>query len=283
VSELHCVQHIDAVREAVAGWRTAGERIAFVPTMGNLHAGHYALLDHARAQATRVVASIFVNPTQFGPAEDFAAYPRSLAADRAGLVAHGCDLLFAPSVAQMYPRGLSDLIAIRVPGLEDILCGAFRPGHFSGVATVVARLLGIVQPDVAVFGAKDYQQLMVVRRVVDDLALPVRIDAAPTVREADGLALSSRNQYLEPAQRTQAAMIYATLQRARSEVLDHGSVAGVEAQALAALAGAGLVPDYVSIRDANDLRKAGLDPAVSRIVLAAAWLGNTRLIDNLLI
>ena len=283
MSELRCVQRIDQVREAIAGWRAAGERIAFVPTMGNLHAGHHALVEHARAQATRVVASIFVNPTQFGPAEDFAAYPRTLAADRIGLAAHGCDLLFAPSVADMYPRGTSDLIAIRVPGLEDILCGGFRPGHFSAVATVVARLLGIVQPHLAVFGAKDYQQLMVVRRVVDDLALPVRIEAAPTVREADGLAMSSRNQYLEPAQRSLAPLLFATLQRVRSDVLAGASATEAEAQALAALNAAGFRPDYVSIRDAAELQKSHPDPSAKRIVLAAAWLGKTRLIDNLLI
>jgi pantoate--beta-alanine ligase len=283
VNALHCVQRIDQVREVVDGWRAAGERIGFVPTMGNLHAGHFALIEHARARATRVVASVFVNPTQFGPGEDFGVYPRTLDADRAGLAAHGCDLLFAPSVADMYPRGTSDLIAIRVPGLEDILCGAFRPGHFSAVATVVARLLGIVQPHLAVFGAKDYQQLMVVRRVVDDLALPVRIEAAPTVREVDGLAMSSRNQYLEPAQRNLAALLYATLQRVRSDVLAGASATEAEAQALAALNAAGFRPDYVSVRDAADLQKSPLDPSAKRVVLAAAWLGKTRLIDNLLI
>ncbi len=283
MNALHCVQRIDQVREVVDGWRAAGERIGFVPTMGNLHAGHFALIEHARARATRVVASVFVNPTQFGPGEDFGVYPRTLDADRAGLAAHGCDLLFAPSVADMYPRGTSDLIAIRVPGLEDILCGAFRPGHFSAVATVVARLLGIVQPHLAVFGAKDYQQLMVVRRVVDDLALPVRIEAAPTVREVDGLAMSSRNQYLEPAQRNLAALLYATLQRVRSDVLAGASATEAEAQALAALNAAGFRPDYVSVRDAADLQKSPLDPSAKRVVLAAAWLGKTRLIDNLLI
>jgi pantoate--beta-alanine ligase len=282
VSALRIVQRIAEVREAVAGWRAGGARIAFVPTMGNLHAGHFSLVEQARAAGARVVASVFVNPTQFGPSEDFARYPRTLEDDAAGLAARGCDLLFAPTVDEMYPHGLRGLVQVRVPGLEDTLCGAFRPGHFSGVATVVARLLGIVQPDRAVFGAKDWQQLQVVRRMVEDLAMPVAIEAGPTVREADGLAMSSRNQYLEPAERARAARLYATLQSVREQVLAGAMPESVERQALDGLQAAGFRPDYVAVRMADDL----CAPVASdgpRIVLAAAWLGRTRLIDNLLI
>jgi pantoate--beta-alanine ligase len=282
VSALRIVQRIAEVREAVAGWRAGGARIAFVPTMGNLHPGHFSLVEQACSAGTRVVASVFVNPTQFGPSEDFARYPRTLDDDAAGLAARGCDLLFAPTVDEMYPHGLRDLVQVRVPGLEDILCGAFRPGHFSGVATVVARLLGIVQPDRAVFGAKDWQQLQVVRRMVEDLAMPVEIEAGPTVREADGLAMSSRNQYLEPAERARAACLFATLRSVREQVLAGATPESAERHALDELRVAGFRPDYVAVRLADDLRA----PVVAngpRIVLAAAWLGRTRLIDNLLI
>lgn len=270
------------VREIVRGWHRAGETVAFVPTMGNLHDGHYALVEHARRIASRVVASVFVNPTQFGPSEDFARYPRTLDADAAGLAERGCDLLFAPPVEEMYSRGLNGLVQVRVPGLEDILCGAFRPGHFAGVATVVARLLGIVQPDRAVFGAKDWQQLQVVRRVVDELALPVVIDAGATVREPDGLAMSSRNQYLEPAERRTAARLYAVLSAVRDALRGGADPHAAEAHALSELRAAGFRPDYVAVRLAHDLA-APLVAGAPRIVLAAAWLGRTRLIDNLLI
>lgn len=273
---------IAAVREAVRGWRAAGERVAFVPTMGNLHAGHFSLLDLARRDGAKVVASVFVNPTQFGPNEDFARYPRTLEADAAGLAERGCDLLFAPPVEEMYPRGLDGLVQVRVPGLEDILCGAFRPGHFAGVATVVARLLGVVQPDRAVFGAKDWQQLQVVRRVVDELAMPVAIEAGPTLREPDGLAMSSRNQYLEPAERRTAARLFAVLCQVRDAVRAGTDPAVAKADALAALRASGFRPDYVAVRLADDLA-ASRAAGARRIVLAAAWLGRTRLIDNLLI
>lgn len=276
------VDRIAAVREVVRGWRRDGATIAFVPTMGNLHEGHLSLLDQARRDGAKVVASVFVNPTQFGPSEDFARYPRTLEADAAGLAVRGCDLLFAPPVEEMYPRGMAGLVQVRVPGLEEILCGAFRPGHFAGVATVVARLLGIVQPDRAVFGAKDWQQLQVVRRVVDELALPVAIEAGPTVREADGLAMSSRNQYLEPAERGTAARLYAVLGEVRAAVRAGGDPHASEARALSDLKAAGFRPDYVAVRLADDLA-APLAAGRPRIVLAAAWLGRTRLIDNVLI
>jgi pantoate--beta-alanine ligase len=282
MTAMRIVHRIAGVREAVAGWRAGGSKIAFVPTMGNLHAGHFSLLEQARTDGTRVVASVFVNPTQFGPSEDYARYPRTLEQDAAGLAAAGCDLLFAPAVEEMYPRGLHDGVQIRVPGLEDVLCGAFRPGHFSGVATVVARLLGIVQPDRAVFGAKDWQQLQVVRRMVDDLALPVAIEAGATVREVDGLAMSSRNQYLEPAERGRAIRLFATLRSVRDAVRAGEATESAEIYALADLRAAGFRPDYVAVRLADDLC-APLAAGGRRIALAAAWLGKTRLIDNLLI
>jgi pantoate--beta-alanine ligase len=279
---LERTHRIEGVRNAVRAWRDAGLPVAFVPTMGNLHEGHYSLLDQARRGGARVVASVFVNPTQFGPGEDYGRYPRTLETDAAGLAARGCDLLFSPSVEEMYPRGLRDLVQVRVPGLEDILCGAFRPGHFAGVATVVARLFGIVQPDRALFGAKDWQQLQVVRRMVDDLALPVAVEEGPTIRESDGLALSSRNQYLESAERARAPRLHAALSAARDAVRAGVDPVAAESRAQDVLAADGFRPDYVAVRLADDLA-APLVPGQRRIVLAAAWLGRTRLIDNLLI
>src|SRR5690606_6402832 len=194
---MDTVATVAALRAVVAGWRAAGEAVALVPTMGNLHAGHFALVQQARRSGARVVASVFVNPTQFGPAEDFGRYPRTPEQDAEGLAAHGCDLLFLPSVGEVYPFGAEACVRVQVPGLTDVLCGASRPGHFDGVATVVARLFNMVQPDRAVFGAKDFQQLQVIRFLVRDLAFPLQIEAAPIVREADGLAMSSRNRYLD--------------------------------------------------------------------------------------
>lgn len=283
MSALRTVQRIADVRSTVAAWKRDGLRVGFVPTMGNLHAGHFALVARARQACERVVASVFVNPTQFGPNEDFARYPRTLERDRAGLEAHGCDLLFAPGVDEMYPRGTVDLVSIRVPGLEDILCGAFRPGHFAGVATVVARLFGIVQPDVALFGRKDYQQLAVVRRMVEDLALPVEIVPGDTVREADGLAMSSRNQYLDPAERALAPALYRGLGDAAAAWRAGQSIEALEGAATDALKALGFRPDYVALRAAHDLTRVPETPDESAVVLAAAWLGRTRLIDNVLI
>jgi pantoate--beta-alanine ligase len=229
------------------------------------------------------VASVFVNPTQFGPSEDFARYPRTLDADARGLVDAGCDLLFAPAVDEMYPRGTQGLVSIRVPGLEDILCGAFRPGHFSGVATVVVRLLNIVRPHFAVFGSKDFQQLMVVRRVVDDLALPVEIHAGDTVREPDGLAMSSRNQYLDPQLRRTAPMVYRQLRALADAVRAGAEPRAAETAAAAALQAAGFRPDYVAVARTVDLGPwSGVGDGAA-VALAAAWLSKTRLIDNLLI
>lgn len=271
-----------ALRAALAERRRAGCRIALVPTMGNLHAGHHSLVALAREHADVVVASVFVNPTQFGPNEDFARYPRTPDADAQGLAQHGCDVMFVPTVDDLYPFGAEAAVRIHVPGLSDILDGASRPGHFDGVATVVTRLFNRVQPDVAVFGRKDFQQLLVIERLVEDLALPIRIVGAPIVREASGLALSSRNQYLDAAERERAALIHATLGWMRDQALDGAEPALIEASARQRLADAGFVPDYAVIRRAADLGavKPGA-PAADTVALIAARLGSTRLIDNL--
>lgn len=272
-----------ALRGAVARFRTAGERVALVPTMGNLHRGHLALVTRARAEAERVVVTVFVNPTQFGPGEDFAAYPRTPDADAGVLAAAGCDVLFLPPVAEVYPGGEAGATRVEVPGLSTILCGAFRPGHFAGVTSVVARLFNMVGPDVAVFGDKDYQQLTIIRRMVRDLHLPVRIVGLSTVREPDGLALSSRNQYLTPAERAMAPRLAAVLADVATAVAaGRRDFAALEAQAVATLAAAGFRPDYVAIRRADDLGEPGAGGA-ALVVLAAAWLGRARLIDNRLL
>ena len=274
------VERVSELRERVAAWRAAGERIAFVPTMGNLHAGHLCLVREARARADRVVASIFVNPLQFGPSEDLDAYPRTLDEDRRLLVEAGCDLLFAPRVSEVYPRGQEAQTRVDVPGLSDILCGASRPGHFVGVATVVCKLLNMAQPDVALFGEKDFQQLLVIRRMVEDLAMPVEIVGVPTVREPDGLAMSSRNGYLTAEERRLAPALRRVLIAAGDSLRAGESVARVEQAALESLAAAGLRPDYLSVRRACDLASADPDDR-DLIILAAAYLGRARLIDNL--
>lgn len=277
---LETIEQISTLRERVAGWRRAGHRVAFVPTMGNLHAGHLALVTEARRLAERVVVSIFVNPLQFGPQEDFAAYPRTLARDQELLAGAGTDLLFAPTVAAVYPRGQAEQTRVEVPGISDILCGASRPGHFVGVATVVCKLFNMVQPDLAVFGEKDFQQLLVIRLMTLDLSLPVAIQGLATVREADGLAMSSRNGYLTTEERVRAPALYRTLRHC-AEWLEAGlDPATVERQAGEEIATAGFTPDYFSVRRAADL---GLPARGERelVVLAAARLGRARLIDNL--
>ncbi len=275
------VHEIAVLRARIAAWRAAALRVGFVPTMGNLHEGHLALVDLARRHADRVVASVFVNPTQFGPGEDYARYPRTLEADAAALAARGCDLLYAPTVEAMYPDGSQGLVEVRVPALDDVLCGAFRPGHFRGVATVVAKLLNQVQPEVAVFGEKDWQQLLVVRALVRGLDLPVEIVPGPTLRESDGLAMSSRNQYLSADERRRASVIYATLIQVADAVRGGQDPVAAESSGRSALEAEGFVVDYVAVRSAGDLGP----PAAGRprIVLIAARLGSTRLIDNLLV
>ncbi|HKR18754.1 MAG TPA: pantoate--beta-alanine ligase [Stellaceae bacterium] len=266
---------IAELRRAVAAWRGARASVALVPTMGALHAGHLALVARAKALAPHVVASIFVNPTQFGPNEDLSRYPRDVDGDRRKLAAAGCDLAFIPAIAEMYPEGA---VARIDPGpLATVLEGQFRPGHFAGVATIVAKLLLQVGPDVAVFGEKDFQQLLVIRRVVRDLDIPVRIESVPTVRESDGLALSSRNAYLSADERARAPLLHRTL-REVARGFASGDVAAPDRGIEALLAGGFAKVDYLAVRDAETLEP--LRPSRPGRVLAAAWLGRTRLIDN---
>ena len=276
---METVVTIEAVRAHVRAWRSKGQRIGFVPTMGNLHAGHLSLLAAARYRADRVIASVFVNPLQFGPQEDFARYPRTPIEDVRLLAEAQCDLLFAPGVSEIYPDGGTQPTLVSVRGLSEILCGQFRPGHFDGVVTVVAKLFGIVAPDVAIFGEKDYQQYLLIRRMTLDLALPVEVIGAPTVRANDGLALSSRNRYLTPAERARAPAIYQALRAAVGRI-DAGDrdYEGIEHAGREALERAQMAADYFSIRNAADLSVPA--DASDLIVLTAARLGRSRLIDN---
>ncbi|RTR05484.1 pantoate--beta-alanine ligase [Halomonas nitroreducens] len=276
---MHTLHEIPALRERLAAHRRAGRTIGLVPTMGNLHDGHLALVDEARRRADVVVATIFVNPMQFGPGEDLDAYPRTLAEDQARLEAAGCELLFAPDEATLYPRGLAAQTRVSVPEVSEGLCGGARPGHFDGVATIVTMLFNLVQPDVACFGEKDYQQLAVIRRLVSDLHLPVEVVGVPIVRAADGLALSSRNGYLSEAQRAVAPRLQQTLVELRQALQAGEAPAPTLAAGLSRLREAGFAPDYL------ELRAADLGPVVETtreaVLLVAARLGPTRLIDNL--
>ena len=272
---------VDDLRARVGAWRRSGKRIGFVPTMGNLHNGHFSLCEIMRSQADCVVASVFVNPTQFGPREDFASYPRTLEQDQAGLSAHGCDLLFAPPVDAIYPFGPHAGVRIEVPGISDVLEGALRPGHFAGVATVVTKLFNLVQPDIAVFGQKDYQQLLVIQRLTQDLRLPIDIVPAPTLREANGLAMSSRNQYLSNEERERAGIIYRTLCVMREALHAGQPHAAIQANARRVLEQAGLVPDYAVLRRMTDLSEPDENESAGLIALIAAKLGRAWLIDNL--
>lgn len=269
-----------ALDNALAAWRQQDQSIALVPTMGNLHAGHLALIQHARRVAERVVVSVFVNPLQFDRAEDLAAYPRTLDADRVLLEAHQVDVLFAPSAPVIYPRPLHEISTVIVPTLSEILEGEHRKGHFAGVATVVCKLFNLVRPQCAVFGEKDFQQLLLIQRMVEDLNIPVNIIAHPTLRESDGLAMSSRNSYLTPQQRAQAPALYRTLQQLRTALLSSAEpIALHEARALQDLQAAGFLPEYLTVRRRHDL--ALPTPADrQRVILASAWLGKARLIDN---
>jgi len=268
-----------ALRALVAQWKREGLRVALVPTMGNLHDGHHALVQVARQYADRVVVSIFVNPTQFGPNEDFSRYPRTPDADIAGLEAVGCDAVWLPSVETMYPLGVERTTRMQAPGVSEVLEGASRPGHFDGVCTVVARLFLQVQPDVAVFGRKDFQQLAVIRQMVDELSFPVQIVGAEIVREPSGLARSSRNQYLDAQQREVAATIHRTLLGMREGYVAGHSRERIEADAAAALQQAGFQVDYAVLRTPDLLEPPHEGGA--RVALIAARLGSTRLIDNL--
>lgn len=278
---LPVARTVAELRAAVRGWRQAGERVGFVPTMGALHEGHLSLVREAKARADRVVASVFVNPKQFAAHEDLGTYPRQEARDADLLAAEGCDLLFAPAVAEMYPDGFTS--AVSVGGPSEGLESDFRPHFFGGVATVVAKLLNQVQADVAVFGDKDYQQLLVVKRMVRDLDIPTEIVGAPTARDDEGLALSSRNAYLSADQRAIAVAMNLALAEAARRAGKGEPIARIEADTAAALREAGFDKiDYVAVRRAEDLKPFA--DGVARDggrVLAAAWIGKTRLIDNL--
>ncbi len=277
---MQILTELTGLRGALGQWRQAGQSIAFVPTMGNLHAGHYSLIARARQLADRVVASVFVNPTQFGPNEDFSRYPRTPEQDAEGLADAGCDVLWLPDVGTMYPFGADGAVRMHVPGISDVLDGAARPGHFDGVTTVVTRLFLQVQPDFAVFGRKDYQQLAVIRHFVRDLAFPIEIIGADIRRDDDGLALSSRNQYLDADARARAPLLYRTLKSMRDRLLGGEARAGVEAAATAELEAAGFLPDYTVIRTPALAEPVDGQPG-PRVALLAARIGSTRLIDNL--
>ncbi len=269
---------VAALRAQVRDWRAAGEGVALVPTMGALHEGHLSLVRQAQAGSRRVVVSIFVNPTQFGPTEDFSRYPRVLEADLALLAEIGADAAFLPDVATMYPPGFSTTVT--VAGLTEVLCGPLRPGHFAGVATVVTKLLLQCLPDRAIFGEKDFQQLQVIRRATRDLDVPVAIEGAPTLREPDGLALSSRNRYLSDEERRAAPAMHAVLRRVADSVRNGAATAPALAEGRAALEAAGFAPvQYLSVNDAETLAPLERVEGPAR-VLAAAFLGRTRLIDN---
>ena len=274
---------MSAIREMVGSWRLTHQTVALVPTMGNLHKGHLSLMEDASSRADRVVCSIFVNPTQFGPEEDFSLYPRTLAEDEALLAEQGIvDLVFAPEERDIYPFGAENMVRVAMPELSSQLCGASRPGHFDGVASVVLRLINMVSPDALILGEKDYQQFVLLERMIKDLQLPIQVVSAPIQREKDGLAMSTRNQYLTADERRVAPKLHAELERV-CNLLREGDqdYRAVEAQASLALADAGFEPDYVEVRRAIDLGKPnGMEPYEGLIVVAAAWLGRARLIDN---
>lgn len=264
----------------IRAWKQQQKSIAFVPTMGNLHPGHLSLLKQGLQQADKLVSSIFVNPMQFGPNEDLDSYPRSLAQDCEALMAQGCDLLYLPGEQELYPQGLQQMTRVQVPDITQRLEGEFRPGHLTGVSTIVLKLFNLIQPDVAVFGKKDYQQLQTIRKMVIDLNLNIDIIAAETLRETDGLAMSSRNQYLNRNQRQRAALLYQQLQLTSQRLLtgqhDHDLLSQ---QAISALTEQGFKVDYFDICDRDTLQPT--DAGKPLAILAAAHLGNTRLIDNI--
>lgn len=281
MSSLQIQHTISGAREVIRQWLALGESVVLVPTMGNLHAGHMSLVNRARTLADRVVVSVFVNPLQFGPNEDFDAYPRTPEQDQELLEEAEVDLLFEPSVEEMYPDGKEGTAVVEVPGISDVLCGAHRSGHFVGVVTVVTKLFNIIQPTVAVFGEKDFQQLFIIRRMVEDLNSPVQIVSVPTRREDDGLAMSSRNRYLSPEQRSVAPGLYATLQQVAQRVqADDGSLEEIENWGRQQLEELGFVPDYLSIRERHGLSAPSSSDS-DLVVLVAARLGFVRLIDNL--
>ncbi len=275
---MNIVNTISELRDVVRAWRLAGQSVALVPTMGNLHSGHLALVNEAQKKAERVVVSIFVNPTQFGVGEDFETYPRTEREDQEKLHIAGADLLFQPAVSEVYTQDAKTVVS--VTGLSECYCGASRPGHFNGVATVVCKLFNMVQPDIALFGLKDFQQLAVIRTMVRDLNIPVEIVGVETVREASGLAMSSRNGYLTAEEKVVAAKLYQSLCDARDAVLaGRQSYQEIESRALLFLRESGFTPDYFSVCRASDLKKADVND-VELVLLTAARLSKTRLIDN---
>jgi len=276
---MHTVNTVEALRTLINTWKAAGNSIAFVPTMGNLHAGHCQLVKAAKEKADKVVVSIFVNPTQFGAGEDFDSYPRTEAQDHEKLRAINTDLVFQPSVSEMYSPDAKTVVS--VTGLSELYCGAYRVGHFDGVATVVCKLFNMVQPNVALFGLKDFQQLAVIRTMVKDLNVPVDIIGIETVREASGLAMSSRNSYLNQAEQQLAPLLYQSLCAARDAILaGNDNYAVIEQHALSSLQQSGFSPDYFRVCRSNDLAPAQIDDT-DLVLLVAAKLGKTRLIDNL--
>lgn len=273
------ITKVKALRSCVRDWHQQGQSVALVPTMGNLHVGHLQLVKQAKEFADKVVVSIFVNPTQFVAGEDFDTYPRTIEDDVAHLGGIEPDLIFIPEVDEVYPAGFESETQILVPDLDSIFCGAFRPGHFTGVATVVSKLLNMVQPNVALFGNKDYQQLLIIKRLVTDLCIPVEIVGVETIREESGLAVSSRNRYLSPEEKVVAAELHQALSRIAEEVkAGSNDYQQLEVDATAYLEDKGFKIEYLSIRNASNLGEP-MDEEL--VVLAAAWLGKARLIDNI--
>ena len=280
---MKTLNNLQQLRDTIAEARQAGQSIALVPTMGNLHAGHIALIKQAVERADCVVASIFVNPLQFGANEDLDSYPRTLEADQSKLQEAGCNLLFTPDAQTIYPHGMEQHTLVSVPGVSTGLCGGSRPGHFDGVATVVCKLLNMVQPDIALFGEKDFQQLAVIRKMVADLNIPVQVFGVPIVRDHDGLALSSRNGYLSAPQRANAPALHQCMQTLKAKIITGDrDYPALFAQFNSELNAAGFRLDYIELRDALTLEKADL-ASTQLILLAAAYLGSTRLTDNLII
>ncbi|GIU03977.1 pantothenate synthetase [Shewanella sp. c952] len=275
-------ESISAIRKQVLAWRMKGETVAFVPTMGNLHLGHLTLVKEAKSRADHVVASIFVNPMQFGQNEDLDAYPRTLSNDQSALIAAGAELLFTPTPDIIYPKGMEAQTFVEVPLISNQLCGESRPGHFRGVATIVCKLFNIVQPDIAVFGQKDFQQLLVIKTMVEDLSMPIEIIGVETIREDSGLAMSSRNGYLTAAQKQQAAVLKQTLDKMAIELCAGKQTDEVISAANIAISAAGFDNDYLDIRNAKTFNKAA-NSDTEQVILVAAYMGATRLIDNLVV
>ncbi|MCG7543572.1 pantoate--beta-alanine ligase [Pseudoalteromonas sp. MM17-2] len=278
---MQTTSEIRSLRSQIKSWRQAGLSIAFVPTMGNLHEGHYSLVDKAKTLADKVVVSIFVNPMQFGANEDLDAYPRTLKADQQGLSERGADYLFTPTVQTIYPNGLESQSYVDVPGVSLGYCGGARPGHFRGVATVVTKLFNLVQPDFACFGEKDFQQLQVIKTMVRDLSMPIEVIGVPTQRDVNGLALSSRNNYLNEAQKQQASTLFTTLQWVKEQIqAGNNDFADLEHQAIARIEQKGLRIDYFNVAERNRLTAATAKDS-ELVLLVAAYLDKVRLIDNL--